>query len=100
VGAAESATWSFPIRRTDEDPVNPIDHRQPPAPEADWLALAARLADDGRDDEAAVVRVYWPALEDTVATCVTLNAALDQIRRHAAQLGRLPPEAAERGINR
>jgi hypothetical protein len=68
--------------------------------EAEWLALGARLADDGEADESAVVRVYWPALADTIATGVTLDAVLDQVRRHAAWLGRLAREAEDRSLDR
>jgi hypothetical protein len=71
-----------------------------PTTEADWLALAARLADDGHRDEAAVVRVFWPAIADTIATGVTEADALSQVRRHAARLGRLARTAEERNLDR
>jgi hypothetical protein len=34
--------------------------------EGRWLALAGWLRDNDRDDEAAVVRVFWPTLRDNV----------------------------------
>ena len=29
-----------------------------------WLALASRLWDNGRDDEAAAIGTFWPVLRD------------------------------------
>jgi uncharacterized protein (TIGR02996 family) len=53
-----------------------------------WLALAAWLADHGRDDEAAAVRVYWPAFRDQVTvTGVPLGLTLRQVARNAGTLG-------------
>lgn len=43
-----------------------------------WQAYASWLADKGRDKEAAVVRVFWPAIADTVALGVPLAEALDR----------------------
>src|SRR5689334_2775192 len=38
-----------------------------PVDETRWLALAVLLWDNGRDDEAAAVRVFWPVLQDSLA---------------------------------
>jgi hypothetical protein len=48
-----------------------------PDDRGEWLTLAGRLADDGHADEAAIVRMFWPAIADTVATGVTLADALE-----------------------
>jgi hypothetical protein len=51
-----------------------------------WMALAVWLNDNGRDDEAAAVRVFWPTLRDNLAT-VTLDATLADLARHMSILG-------------
>ena len=47
-----------------------------------WLALASWLwdngRDNGRDDEAAAVRVFWPTLRDNLANGVSLGDTLRQ----------------------
>jgi hypothetical protein len=53
-----------------------------------WLALAAHYRNEGWDDEAAVLRVFWPALRDTLAAGRTLESVLDRVRRDAEPLGR------------
>jgi uncharacterized protein (TIGR02996 family) len=70
--------------------------RAEPNREANWLALAFWLADRGRDDEAAVVRVFWPALRDTVGAGTPLHQALRTVARNAARLGRRSREVEER----
>jgi uncharacterized protein (TIGR02996 family) len=52
-----------------------------------WLALAGWLDDNGRDDEAAAVRVYWPTLRDDLAAGVSLDETLAYVARHARRLG-------------
>jgi hypothetical protein len=52
-----------------------------------WLALAGWYWDNGRDDEAVAVRVFWPALRDDLER-VTLEATLADVARHAAILGK------------
>jgi uncharacterized protein (TIGR02996 family) len=47
-----------------------------------WLALARWLTDNGRDDEAAAVRVFWPTLRDNLAVGVAEVAR--SLRRAAA----------------
>jgi hypothetical protein len=47
--------------------------------ERHWIALARWLSDNGRDDEAAVVRVFWPTLRDNVLVSgVSLHETLRQ----------------------
>jgi hypothetical protein len=82
-----------------ENSGGPADHALTPTTEAEWLVLAARL-DGGRADEAAVVRVYWPAIADSFPACLSVQTALDYIRRHAAWLGRLAREAEEQALDR
>ena len=58
-----------------------------------WLALAGWLLDNGRDDEAAAVRVYWPVLRDNLTASVSLDETLRQVKQNAARLGRRAREA-------
>jgi uncharacterized protein (TIGR02996 family) len=51
-----------------------------------WLALAAWLRDNGRDDEAAAVRVYWPVLRDNLARA-SLESTMADVARHSRLLG-------------
>ena len=63
--------------------------RARPDAEAGWLALAGWLWDNGRDDEAAAVRVFWPTLRDTVTVSgVSVEQTLREVARHAVKLGR------------
>ena len=59
--------------------------RDRPGDEARWLALSAWLG----DDEAVVVRVFWPTLRDNVTVCgVSLHETLRKAARNAARLAR------------
>jgi hypothetical protein len=69
--------------------------RQRPDAEPRWLALAGWLADNGRDDEAAAVRVFWPTLRDDVLVGGSLEATLRHMARHAGKLGRRAHEIEE-----
>lgn len=71
-----------------------------PTTEAEWLALAGRLWDDGFDDDAAAIRVFWPTIAETIAGGVPLEAALKQVRRHSARLARLARRIEERSFDR
>jgi hypothetical protein len=63
--------------------------RAGPDAEAGWLALGSWLRDNGRDDEAAAVRVFWSALRDNLTDfCVSVEQTLRELGRHAARLGR------------
>jgi hypothetical protein len=54
-----------------------------------WRALASWYWDNGRDDEAAAVRAFWPALRDTVVEAgASVEETLRQVARHAKMLGR------------
>jgi uncharacterized protein (TIGR02996 family) len=53
-----------------------------------WLALASWLWDNGRDDEALVVRVLWPTLRDNLAH-QSLKATLAEVKRSAKRLAML-----------
>ena len=50
-----------------------------------WIALASWLWDNGREDEALVVRVLWPTLRDNVAD-TSLKATLAEVKRSAKRL--------------
>jgi uncharacterized protein (TIGR02996 family) len=62
--------------------------RERPDDEGRWLTLAGWLADNGRDGEAAAVRVFWPTLRDDVLVGGSLEATLRHMARHAGRLGR------------
>jgi uncharacterized protein (TIGR02996 family) len=53
-----------------------------------WLALASWLWDNGRDDEAAAVRVLWPIFRDNLGY-TTLDATLKNLEAHAPQFGNI-----------
>ena len=67
-----------------------------PDAEAGWLALAAHYRDIGRDDEAAAVRLFWPAIRRSLSAGRSLESALDLVARNAALLGRRAREIEER----
>jgi hypothetical protein len=61
------------------------------------LALAAWLWDNGRNDEAAPVRVYWPTFRDNVTVAgISVVKTLRKLARHAGMLGRRPREIEAR----
>jgi hypothetical protein len=53
-----------------------------------WVALSSWLWDNGRDDEALVVRVLWPTLRDNF-TCESLKATLSEVKRSRKRLAKL-----------
>jgi hypothetical protein len=65
--------------------VNAIQER--PDDSNRWLALPSWLWDNGRDDEAVVVRVLWPTLRDNVAD-TSLKATLAEVRRSRKRLAK------------
>jgi hypothetical protein len=65
-----------------------------------WLNLARWFADYGRDDEAAVVRVYWRTLSDSLLIRRSIEAVLDDVRRNASILGACAREIEERAYDR
>ena len=73
--------------------------RERPDGGARWLALAGWLWDNGRDDEAAPVRAFWPTLRDNVTEGgVSVEDTLRQLGRHAKILSRRAREVQERGV--
>jgi hypothetical protein len=56
--------------------------------EGPWASLAAWLRDNGRDDEADAVRVFWPRLSACVRAGWSVHTALRDVARHAAWWGR------------
>lgn len=62
--------------------------REQPNDEARWLSLASWLRDNGRDDEAVTVRVFWPVIRDEVQDGRSVEDALELVRRNARMLGR------------
>lgn len=69
--------------------------RANPEDEARWLALSRWFADNGRDDEAVAVRMFWPSLRDNV-TEVGLDETLADLEQNAATMGRLARHVEER----
>lgn len=68
-----------------------------PDVETRWLALAGWLGDNGRDDEAAAIRVFWAVIRDSMEDRRTPESPLDLIRRNAKRLGRRARGIEERG---
>jgi hypothetical protein len=68
-----------------------------PDDEARWRALSLWLWDDGRDDEAAAVRVLWATLRDNLTTAGgSPRETLADVARHANVLGQLAREIEAR----
>ena len=70
--------------------------RARPDDESTWLALAAYYRDARLDDEAAAVRMFWPAVRGSLSADRSLESALDLVARNAALLGRRAREIEER----
>src|SRR4051794_12302998 len=63
--------------------------RERPDDGARWLALARWPLDNGREDEAAAVRVFWPTMRDHVVEAeVSAEASLAEVARNAKVLCR------------
>jgi uncharacterized protein (TIGR02996 family) len=60
-----------------------------------WLALAAWLRDNGRGDEAVVIRTFWPTLRDNLAA-TTMEATLADVARNAGLLSAVAREVERR----
>src|SRR5688572_14188205 len=54
-----------------------------PDNEAAWLALAAHYRENGPDDEAAAVRVFWRAMRGDIAERGSLEAVLLDVEANA-----------------
>jgi uncharacterized protein (TIGR02996 family) len=73
--------------------------RADPGREAGWLAVAGWLSDNGRNDEAAAVRVFWPTLRDNVTVSgVSVEQTLRDLARHAIRLGKRAREIEGREV--
>jgi uncharacterized protein (TIGR02996 family) len=83
---------------TDPDPDLLVAIRAAPDTESPWLALAGWFRDNGRDDEAAAVRVFWPVMRDSLAAGRTLESVLHLLRRNTTRLGRRAREIEERAV--
>jgi hypothetical protein len=70
--------------------------REKPADGPRWLVLAGWVFDNGRDDEAVAVRVYWPVLRDNLARA-SLESTLADVARHSRLLGQREREVEGRG---
>ena len=65
------------------------------------LALASWLWDNGRDDEAAAVRAFWPALGyNVVEAGMSLDETLPQVAFHVKMLGRRAREMKAQSAER
>jgi hypothetical protein len=74
--------------------------RERPDDGARWEALGAWLWDNGRDDEAAAVRVYWPVLRDNVVEAgVSAEDTVADVARHARILGGAGREVERRAAD-
>jgi uncharacterized protein (TIGR02996 family) len=60
-----------------------------------WLTLAAWLLGNGRDDEAVVIRAFWPTLRDNLSA-TTIEATLDDVARNAGLLSTVAREVGRR----
>ena len=62
-----------------------------------WLALSRWLGENGRQYEAAAVRVFWPSLRDNVLNAgVSLDETLADVARSAKLLGPVAREVEAR----
>ena len=67
--------------------------------QAAWLSLAEWLRDNGGDDEASAVRVFWSAIADSIAMGLTIEQALKLVKKNARTLGRKAREVKESAVN-
>ena len=75
--------------------------RAGPDEQAGWLAPSSWLWDNGRDDEAAAVRVFWPTLRDNVTVAgKSVEQTLREVARHGGILGRRAQEIEGRAYDR
>jgi hypothetical protein len=90
-----AAAIQFPVRTVPDLPaiLDTIRHQRDD--ERHWLALAGWLWDNGRDDEAAVVRVFWPVIRYEIECERSVEDALDLVRRNAELLGKQARESGE-----
>ena len=72
---------------SEDTPVSRTAIRAEPTDGGRWQALAGWLRNTGREDEAAALRVFWPALRDSLLAGRTLDFALEYVRKNAVRLG-------------
>jgi hypothetical protein len=71
--------------------------RADPDDKPQWLALSWWLWAGGREDEAAVVRVFWPTLRDHMTQDGwSLEATVADVAENAKVLGDAAPEIERR----
>ena len=63
-----------------------------------WLSLAEWLRDNGNDDEASAVRVFWSAIADSIAMGMMIEQALKLVRKNARNLGRKARDIDEASV--
>jgi hypothetical protein len=69
--------------------------REKPDDGPGWFALAAWRLDNGRDDEAVVIRAFWPTLRDNLSA-TTIEATPDDVARNARLLSAVAQEVERR----
>jgi uncharacterized protein (TIGR02996 family) len=62
--------------------------RAKPNDAAHWLLLAGWLADNGHDDQAAAVRVFFPVMRENLSLGATLEQTIAIVRLDSVPLGR------------
>jgi hypothetical protein len=70
--------------------------RQEPDHEPHWFALARWFCDNGQNDLAAVVRVFWPAMRDSLGPQRTLEQVLAIAPQDLARLAIVARRVEER----
>jgi hypothetical protein len=63
------------------------------------LTLAGWYQDNRQEDEAAIIRAFWPMLQDDVLGGRGLEEVLEQVRRHRRIMGSRAREAEGGGLN-
>jgi len=74
--------------------------RQLPNHEPHWLALAGWFHDNGQDDFAAIVRQFWSALRDNLASGVSLEETLRLSPTYVKLLAQLAREVEGRSLRK
>jgi len=57
-----------------------------PDDESAWLAYSADLADNGNEADALIVRMFWPALRDSLLTLRSFDSMMADVRRNRTLL--------------
>ena len=88
-------TWSASEIRHDPPVVAVHQGRLLPVPGVDELPGAEPEWDNGQDDEAIVVPIFWPMLRDHVLAGHSIHGTLREVAWHAKTLGQ-PSQVVER----